>query len=100
MGSLVTQAQSAYNTWKSENTPTDVSGWSELTDAEALALWRTEQTYLQAISDAQAIETSFYEARTEAFAAFEATKQSEFAALSSLWQSKEDNDYDVDYTPE
>lgn len=53
---------------------------------------------LDDIADARAIEESFYEARTAAFTAFEAAKQSEFVALQTLWQSKEDNDFDVDYT--
>jgi len=53
------------------------------------------------ISDAKAIEESFFEARSAAFAQFEATKQQEFVALQNLWQSKEDNGpYDVDYVPE
>ena len=100
MGSLVTAAQTAYNDWKSANWPTDVSAWNELTDAEKITLWGSEQMYLLAVSDAQAIESSFYEARAEAFAQFEATKQSEFSALQVLWQSKEDNDFDVDYGDE
>ena len=97
MGSLINQATEAYNTWKSANMPTDVTAWNALTDAESLALWKTEQTYKQAIEDARLIEESFYEARSAAFTAFEATKQSEFVALQQLWQSKEDNDFDVDY---
>lgn len=100
MGNLVSQAQTAYNTWKSANMPTDVTAWNALTDAESLALWKTEQTYKQAIEDARLIEESFYEARSAAFAAFEATKQAEFVALQQLWQSKEDNDFDVDYGDE
>ncbi len=100
MGNLVSQAQTAYNTWKSANMPTDVTAWNALTDAESLALWKTEQTYKQAIEDARLIEESFYEARSAAFAAFEATKQAEFVALQQLWQSKEDADYDVDYGDE
>ena len=97
MGSLINQATEAYNTWKSANMPTDVTAWNALTDAESLALWKTEQTYKQAIEDARLIEESFYEARSSAFTAFEATKQAEFVALQTLWQSKEDADYDVDY---
>ena len=100
MGNLVSQAQTAYNTWKSANMPTDVTAWNALTDAESLALWKTEQTYKQAIEDARLIEESFYEARSAAFSAFEATKQSEFVALQQLWQAKEDADYDVDYGDE
>ena len=100
MGSLINQATEAYNTWKSANMPTDVTAWNALTDAESLALWKTEQTYKQAIEDARLIEESFYEARSAAFSAFEATKQSEFVALQQLWQSKEDNDFDVDYGDE
>ena len=45
-------------------------------------------------------QISFFEARSDAFAQFEATKQSEFSALQVLWQSKEDNDFDVDYEAE
>ena len=100
MGSLVTAAQAAYNEWVAANKPADVSEWSALTDAEAFALWKTEQTYLQAIADAWSIEESFYEARAQAFAQFEATKQSEFAALQQEWQAKEDSGYDVDYEAE
>jgi len=100
MGSLVNQATEAYNTWKSANMPTDVTAWNALTDAESLALWKTEQTYKQAIEDARLIEESFYEARSAAFAAFESQKQQELVALQQLWQSKEDADYDVDYGDE
>lgn len=101
MGSLVTAAQTAYNTWKEANWPADVAGWNALTDAQKLALWSTEQQYQLGISDARAIEESFYEARTDAFAQFEAQKQSEFVALQNLWQSKEDDGpFDVDYVPE
>lgn len=96
MGSLVNQAQTAYNTWKSENWPTDVTTWNALTDAQKMALWSSEQMYKLAISDAQLIESSFYDARTEAFAQFEAIKQTEFVALQQLWQSKEDAGYNVD----
>lgn len=100
MGSLVNQATEAYNTWKSANMPTDVAGWNALTDAESLALQKTEQTYKQAIEDARLIEESFYEARSAAFAAFESQKQQELVALQQLWQSKEDNGFDVDYGDE
>lgn len=96
MGSLVQQAQQAYATWKDANMPADVSGWAELTDAEALLLWRTQQQYEAAISDAQAIEDSFYAARAAAFADFESQKQSAFAALQVTWQAKEDAGFDVD----
>lgn len=100
MGSLVSQAQTAYNDWKSANWPTDVSAWNALTTEQKMTLWGSEQMYLLAVSDAQAIESSFFEARSEAFAQFEAQKQSEFVALQTLWQSKEDNDFDVDYGDE
>ena len=97
MGSLVNAAQTAYNEWKAANWPSDVAGWNALTTEQKMNLWATEQQYQLAISDAQAIETSFYEARADVFAQFEATKQSELAALQQIWQSKEDNDFDVDY---
>ena len=98
MGNLVNNAQAAYTAWSTANKPVDVAGWNALTSEQALALWKDEQMYLAAIADAQSIETSFYEARSAAFAAFEATKQSEFAALQNSWQAKEDNGFDVDYT--
>lgn len=100
MGKLISDAQTAYNAWAAANKPTDVEGWTTITSEQALNLWKTEQTYLAAIEDARLIETSFYEARSAAFTAFEATKQSEFVALQQLWQSKEDNDFDVDYGDE
>ena len=100
MGSLVNQANEAYQTWKSTNWPSDVAGWNALTTEQKMALWATEQQYQLGISDAQAIESSFYEARAEAFAAFESQKQQELAALQQLWQSKEDNDFDVDFGDE
>ena len=96
MGSLVSQAQTAYNDWKAANWPTDVSEWSALTTEQKMALWGSEQMYLLAISDAQAIEESFYAARAEAFAAFESTKLSELAALQNTWQLKEESGFDVD----
>ena len=101
MGSLVNQANEAYQTWKSANWPSDVAGWNALTDAQKLTLWATEQQYQLGISDARAIEESFFEARSAAFASFESTKQQEFVALQNLWQAKEDDGpYDVDYVPE
>ena len=75
----------------------DVAAWNALTTEQKMTLWGSEQMYLLAVSDAQAIEESFYEARADAFTQFEAQKQSEFVALQTLWQSKEDADYDVDY---
>ena len=96
MGSLVTAAQAAYNTWKGVNWPSDVASWNALTTEQKMELWAIEQQYLLGISDAQAIETSFYEARAEVFAAFEAQKQQEFVALQNLWQGKEDAGFDVD----
>jgi len=100
MGSLVNQANEAYNTWKAANWPTDVAGWNALTTEQKMELWATEQQYQLGIADARAIEESFYEARSEAFAAFESQKQQELVALQQLWQSKEDADYDVDYGDE
>ncbi len=101
MGSLVNQATEAYNSWKSANWPADVAGWNALTTEQKMELWATEQQYQLGISDAQAIESSFYEARNATFDAFEAQKQQEFVALQNLWQVKEDNGpYDVDYIPE
>ena len=100
MGSLVNQATETYNTWKVANWPSDVTAWNALTDAEKLALWSNDQMYQLAVADARLIEESFYEARSQAFSQFEATKQSEFAALQTLWQSKEDNGFDVDFGDE
>ena len=97
MGSLVTAATAAYNSWKEANYPSDVAGWNALTTEQKMELWATEQQYQLGIGDAQAIESSFYEARSAAFAAFEAQKQQEFTALQTLWQSKEDAPFDVDY---
>lgn len=96
MGSLVSQAQTAYNEWKATNWPTDMSAWNALTTEAKIALWGSEQMYLLAISDAQAIEESFFAARTEAFAQFEAIKQTEFVALQNSWQAKENAGFDVD----
>jgi len=101
MGSLVSQAQEAYQTWKAANYPSDVAGWNALTVEQKMNLWATEQQYQLGISDARAIEESFYEARSAAFAQFESQKQQELVALQNLWQAKEDNGlYDVDYVPE
>lgn len=100
MGSLVTAATTAYNEWKTANWPADVAGWNALTTEQKMELWATEQQYKLAIDDATAIESSFYEARSEVFTQFEATKQIEHAALQTLWQSKEDNGFDVDYGEE
>ena len=97
MGSLVNQANEAYQSWKEANWPSDVAGWNALTTEQKMNLWATEQQYQLGIADAQAIEESFFEARAETFAAFEAQKQTELAALQQLWQSKEDADFDVDY---
>lgn len=99
MGNLITLATQAYDTYKA-TMPTSIADWDKATDAEIAALFREEMKYKQAIEDARLIEESFYEARSAAFTAFEAAKQSEFVALQNLWQSKEDADYDVDYGDE
>ena len=96
MGSLVNAATEAYNSWKTANWPADVAGWNALTTEQKMELWATEQQYQLGISDARAIEESFFEARSDAFAVFEAQKQQEFVALQNLWQSKEDAGFDVD----
>ena len=95
MGNLITLATQAYDTYKA-TMPTSIADWDEATDAEIAALFREEMKYKQAIADAQLIEESFFEARAEAFAQFEATKQSEFVALQQSWQTKEDAGFDVD----
>ena len=96
MGNLVNKAQTAYNEWKSSN-PASITDWQNATDVEIAALFRQEQIYQQAIHDAKSIESSFYAARTEAFAALEQQQVMARTALQNLWQSKEDNDFDVDY---
>lgn len=97
MGNLVTQAAQAYETWKATNYPSDIAGWDTLTDTQVSELFRNDRKYQQAISDAQTIEDAFFEARDEAFATFEQNYQTERSALATLWQEKENADYDVDY---
>ncbi|TRZ53726.1 MAG: hypothetical protein D4S01_00865, partial [Dehalococcoidia bacterium] len=70
------------------------------TDVEIAAMFRNEQKYLQSIKDAQLIETSFYDARTEVISELEQAYRAEREALVILWQLKEDNGFDVDYVPE
>lgn len=98
MGNLVTQAQSAYETWKTKNYPSDIAGWDTLTDSQVSELFRNDRKYQQAIADAQSIEDAFIEARGEAFTTFEQNYQTQRSALATLWQEKENADYDVDYT--
>jgi len=100
MGSLVQTAQAAYDTWAAENLPTTTEAWVLLTDAQVISLYRTQGQLKQAIVDAQAKETIFYTSRSEAFAAFEAKKQSELVALQILWQAKEDNGFDAEFVPQ
>ena len=42
----------------------------------------------------------FYTARDAAFSSLESEYNAERIELQNLWQLKEDNDYDVDFTPE
>jgi len=99
MGSLVTAAEAAYQTWKS-TAPQSIEGWDDMTDAQIASRLRDEQKCKQAIVDAQEIEQSFYDARTSVFAELEAEYASKRVALSQLWQAKEDAGFDVDYVPE
>lgn len=95
MGSLVTTATLAYDTWKAANLPTTSEGWAALTDAEVIALYRTENQLKLAITTASDTETAFYAARSEAFAALEAEHVAERQALQATWQAKEDNGFVV-----
>lgn len=95
MGNLVAATQAAYESWKATN-PSSIGQWDELSDAQVSALFREDQKYQQAIRDAQAIETSFYEARTAAFAELEASHVAARVALATAWQTKEDAGFDVD----
>ena len=85
MGKLVNDATAAYATWKASK---DVTTMNE---SELTAYNLTDLKFNKAITDAQALETAFYAARTEAFDAFESAKRTELAALQALWQGYEDN---------
>jgi len=54
------------------------------------------------VKSAQEAKTiaDFYTARDTAFNDLATTQASERQALQDLWQAKEENGYDVDYTPE
>lgn len=94
MGSLVTAAQAAYQGWKDSN-PASIEDWQGMTDAEIAALFRDDQMYQQAVRDAQSIEESFYDARTQAFADYESTCNNGRIALQGVWQGYEDNMYTI-----
>lgn len=94
MGSLVTAAQAAYQTWKDSN-PSSIKAWQTMTDAEVAALFRQDQIYQQAVKDAQSIEESFYDARTQAFADYEAACNAGRVALQSAWQGYEDDMFTI-----
>ena len=53
------------------------------------------------VRSAQEVETiaDFYVARDEARAILSAQQATDVEAFNILWQAKEDNGYDVDYTP-
>lgn len=89
MGKLVDDVMSAYSTWKASKDVTAMNE-SELTQYNL-----TDLKFNKAITDAQALETAFYAARSEAFEAFESQKRNELAALQSVWQGYEDNDMTV-----
>jgi len=95
MGTLVTQAQAAYATWKA-SLPSTIEGLNALSSEQILANWRQEQVYLQAIKDAQDIEDSFFAARNDAFANFDAAYRSQRSSMEIEWQRKEDAGFDVD----
>ena len=89
MGSLVNQAQTAFDTWKSSK---DVTTMNE---SELSAYNVTVLKFQKAIEDATAIETAFYAARSEAFEALDANYQSTRSALQTTWQGYEDNNFTV-----
>jgi len=94
MGSLVQAAQTAYQEWKDTN-PASITDWQSMTDAEVAAMFRQDQVYQQAIKDAQAIEDSFYAARTQAFADFESAHVAARSALQTTWQGYEDDMFTI-----
>ena len=94
MGSLVTAAEAAYQTWKDSN-PSSIAEWDSLTDADIANLFRGHQKYQQAIEDAKAIEQSFYDARAQAFADFEAGWNAARIALQQTWQGYENNMFTI-----
>ena len=89
MGTLLQSVQTAYSNWRSSKDVT-LMNESELTEYNMTVI-----KFEKAITDATAVEAAFYEAKAEAFAAFNATKEGEYAALATLWQGYEDNDMTV-----
>jgi len=89
MGKLVSDVTAAYNAWAVSK---DIS---TLNESELGQYNLTKLKFEKAIQDASAVESAFYEARSEAFAALEAEHQGERAALQTLWQGYEDNNMEV-----
>jgi len=85
MGKLVNDVNSAYSAWKASKNVTAMNE-SELTTYNL-----TDLKFQKMISDAQALESAFYAARSEAFAALEAEQVTARTALQTLWQGYEDN---------
>jgi hypothetical protein len=92
MAKLVTDAQTAYDVWKSGKDLTTMTE-SEMADYNIVDL-----KFQKAITDATEIETTFYAARTEAVGALETAYQEQRTALLNLWQLKENNGFDTTYT--
>lgn len=88
MGSLVEQTQSVYDSWKAGRDLTTIS------DADGAI----RDKFLAALDDAALIESTFYAARDEEFAALETQYQADRAALATLWQARENATFDTTVT--
>lgn len=89
MGTLVTAVQAAYDTYKASKNVTSMNE-SELTEYNLTCL-----KFDTNLEKATAIETAFYAARDEAFAAYESQYQTGRAALATTWQGFENNNFTV-----
>lgn len=89
MGKLVSDATTAYSTWKASK---DISLMNE---SELSQYNMTVIRFEKAIQDAQLLETAFYEARSEAFTTLESEQIIARTALQNTWQAYEDNNMTV-----
>lgn len=81
--------------------------WNTLTQEQQINEWNAEgalkftlRVAKKALSDEQTRRENFYTARTQAILLFDTQKATERTALIELWQQKEDNNFNTEYTPE
>jgi len=73
--------------------------YANLTEAELLTIQAEEFRAAKLAEELEVTKTTFYTARKVAKDALTAEQATVMADLNALWDAKEANSYDVDFTP-